>query len=157
MNSEQLWLPAHLHKIKPVKNPIVDGSGGATEVPALAVDESFSSWWLLGEGESLFIFIIFLWFFGHFTHNHNYCCKCNFYLPDVSVILEICCWINPPFPALSELWLAGSTQLFWLKAWLTSISLLSTSHSTALLGLGLTLSVCSNPLAPYVFTCNLSL
>ena len=75
---------------------------------------------------------------------------------------ETYCWISSPFLVLSELWLAGSTQLFWLKllSKLTdSIWLLSASHWIALLGLKLTLAICSNLLAPShslahsVFTC----
>ena len=64
---------------------------------------------------------------------------------------ETYCWISSPFLVLSELWLAGSTQLFWLKllSKLTdSIWLLSASHWIALLGLKLTLTICSNLLAP---------
>ena len=38
-----------------------------------------------------------------------------FFLPDVIVILEAYCWISSLFLVLSELWLAGSTQLLWLK------------------------------------------
>ena len=58
---------------------------------------------------------------------------------------ETCCWISSPFLVLSELWLAGSTQLFWLKllSKLTdSIWFLSASHLIALLGLRLTLPIC---------------
>ena len=78
-------------------------------------------------------------------------CKCNFYLSDVIVISEVYCWTSSPFPALSELGLAGSTQLFWLKIFskLTGSNwLLSASHWIAPLSLKLTPAICSN-LAPH--------
>ena len=43
-----------------------------------------------------------------------YTCKFVFYSPDV-IVSEAYCWISSPFLVLSELWVAGSTQLFWLK------------------------------------------
>jgi hypothetical protein len=46
---------------------------------------------------------------------HLYKKKSNSYSPDVIIVLETYCWISSPFLALSELWLAGSTQLFWFK------------------------------------------
>ena len=57
---------------------------------------------------------------------------------------ETCCWISSPFLALSSLWLADSTQLFWLKVLskLTDSSwLLSASDFFALLGFRLTLPI----------------
>jgi hypothetical protein len=44
-----------------------------------------------------------------------YTCKGNFYSLAVIIILEAYCLISSPFLVLSELWLTGSTQLFWLK------------------------------------------
>jgi hypothetical protein len=54
-----------------------------------------------------------------------------FYSPDITVVLEAYYSISSPFLLLSELWMAGSTELFWLKflSKLTdSIWLLSASH-----------------------------
>jgi hypothetical protein len=45
----------------------------------------------------------------------NGLCKSNLHLPNGIVISAAYCWINSPFLVLSELWLAGSTQLFWLR------------------------------------------
>lgn len=93
-------------------------------------------------------------------------CKINFYSPDVLVVLKAYCWVNSPFLALSELWLASSTHLVWLKLLpkLTYANrLLSASDWIALLGLRLTLTICSHLLAAShsmacsVFTCNLFL
>jgi hypothetical protein len=39
----------------------------------------------------------------------------NFYLLDVIVSSEAYCWISSPFLVLVELWIPGSTHLFWLK------------------------------------------
>lgn len=72
-------------------------------------------------------------------------------MPDVILISEAHCRISSPLLVLSELLLVGSTQLFWLKflSKLTdSIGLLSASHRKALLGLRLTLAICSNLLVP---------
>jgi hypothetical protein len=58
---------------------------------------------------------------------------------------------SSPFLVLSELWLAGSTQLFWLKlpSKLTDwIWLLLAPHWIFLLSLKLTLPICYNLLAP---------
>jgi hypothetical protein len=44
-----------------------------------------------------------------------YVCKNNFYSPGAVFILETYCRISSPFLVLSELWLADSTQLLWLK------------------------------------------
>ena len=69
--------------------------------------------------------------------------------PDV-LASKIYCWICSFFLVLSELWLAGSPQLLWLKVLFQltdSIWLLSASHWFALLGLKLTLAICSNLLA----------
>ena len=82
-------------------------------------------------------------------------CKCNFYSTDVIVISEAYCWIHLPCLALSEFWLADSTQLFCLKltSKLTdSIQLPSASDRIAFPLLQLAIS--SNLLAPHsVFTC----
>jgi hypothetical protein len=40
--------------------------------------------------------------------------KSNFYLLDAIIVLEAYCWINKLY-FFSELWLAGSIQLLWLK------------------------------------------
>jgi len=77
--------------------------------------------------------------------------KSNFYLPGVIVLSETHCWISSPFLSLSELCLAGSTQLFWLKhlsKMIDSIWLLSASHWIALPGLKQTLEIHSNLLSP---------
>jgi hypothetical protein len=76
--------------------------------------------------------------------------KSNFYSSDVIVILEAS-WRSSFFLFLNELCLAGSTQLLWLKLLSNqtdSIWLLSVSHGIALLGLKLTLIICSNLLVP---------
>jgi hypothetical protein len=49
------------------------------------------------------------------TWGHGSVCKSNFYSPEVVVVSEAYYWLSSSFLALSELWLAGSTQLFWLK------------------------------------------
>jgi hypothetical protein len=59
-------------------------------------------------------------------------------LPDVIAVSKAYCWIGLLFIFLSELGLAGSTQLFWLKLLsklIHSIWLLSAFHWIALLGL----------------------
>jgi hypothetical protein len=78
-------------------------------------------------------------------------CKSNFYSLDIIVISVACYWITSPFLVLSVLWLVGSTQLFWTKllSKLTDSNLfLLASDWIALLGLKLTLAVCSNLLVP---------
>jgi len=78
--------------------------------------------------------------------------------------LQIYCWISLLLLVLSELSLAGSTQLFWLKllSKLTDSSwlfLASAFSFLALPGLKWILATCSNILAPFhslacsVFTC----
>jgi hypothetical protein len=68
---------------------------------------------------------------------------------------ETYCRISSLFLFLSELWLAGATQLFWLKflSKLTdSFWLLFLCHSRiALLDLKLTLAICYNLLTPSHF------
>ena len=57
---------------------------------------------------------------------------------------EIYCWISSSFVVLSELWLADSTQLFWLKLLFKmtdSICLLSPFHRIPLFGFKLTLAI----------------
>ena len=80
-------------------------------------------------------------------YKHYLCIKVT-YLPDVIVVLDRgLCWISSPFLALSDFWLVASTQLSWLKllSKLTdSICLLLASHWIALLGLTLTLVICSD-------------
>lgn len=64
-------------------------------------------------------------------------CKNTFYLTDVTVISKAYCWIKSPFLVFSELWLADSTQLFWLKRLskvTNSNGILSASHWIALIG-----------------------
>jgi hypothetical protein len=77
--------------------------------------------------------------------------KSNFYLLDVIIISEAYCWISSPFLAFSELWLSGSTQFFWTKFLSKLTDSISVYHSIALLGLKLTLAICSNLLAPIFF------
>jgi hypothetical protein len=90
-----------------------------------------------------------LWFMGggnlhpitHIQYTRTQTHTCKSYSPGVIVTSEAYCWINSPFLALSELWLAGSTQLFWLKL-LSKLTdpnwLFLASHWIALLGLKLT-------------------
>lgn len=102
-----------------------------------------------------------------FWHIFIKTCKCKCYLPDVIVILEAYCWVNSLFLALTELWLVGSTQLFWsqlLSNLTDSKWICSTSNwMYNLLGLTLHLVICFNFLDPshslacFVFICNLSL
>lgn len=63
--------------------------------------------------------------------------KSILYMPDVIVISEVYFWISSLFLAPSELWLAGLTQLFWLRflSKLTgSNGVFSASYWFALLG-----------------------
>ena len=75
-------------------------------------------------------------------------CNCCFYSTDVIVFLEAYFWISSPFLVLSELWLAGSTQLFLAQTLLQAdwfkLAFLSASEWIALLGLKLTLATCFN-------------
>ena len=90
--------------------------------------------------------LIFLIFSKIYTNS----CENNFYFPE-TVVSEAYCWISSPFLVISELWLAGSTQLFWLKllSKLTdSICFSSSPNWIALLSPKLTLEICSNLLAP---------
>ena len=48
--------------------------------------------------------------------NKKLSCKSNFYSPDVIVISEASCWTYSRVLALSELQLAGTTHICWLKA-----------------------------------------
>ena len=101
---------------------------------------------------------------GHTIQN-----KLNVYIVNVTLFTRCNCCLGGlllnklTLSFLSELWLAGSSQLFQLKllSKLTnSIWLLSVSHWIFPLGLVLTLTICSNLLAPLhslvhsVFTCS---
>lgn len=42
-------------------------------------------------------------------------CNSDIYLPNVIVVSEVYSWVSSSFLFLSDLWLGGSTQLFWTK------------------------------------------
>ena len=48
-------------------------------------------------------------------NNSSDTCKCSFYSPAIIIISGAFSWISSLFLVLSELWLAGSIKLLWLK------------------------------------------